>query len=109
MKSVKEFCMRKSGRSNTIDAQFLGRAVQAIWERNERRVKLGKVSRVVQINGVLHVDANILLSDLELVLSQAVLSKMKLIFTGDQPLSHPNENDLVKDMLKSAKQLFQVS
>ena len=100
--------MKKSGRSNVIDGKFLGTAVQAIWERNERRMKMGKTSRVVKINGVLHIDGNVVLSDLEAILGEAVLSKLKLIYMGNQPLCHEQESKLVEKMLQSAEKLYKV-
>ena len=93
---------------NTIDAGFLNMAVIAIWERNERRVRVGNKTKVYQINGVLHVDGNILLSDLKHVLPDHVLTKLQLNFTGSAPLSHPDEAELIEEMLKNAKEAFKV-
>ena len=69
---------------------------------------MGKTSRVVKINGVLHIDGNVILSDLEEILSEAVLSKLKLIYMGDQPLCHEQETKLVERMIQSAEKLFKV-
>ena len=68
----------------------------------------GKKARVYKINGVLHVDANIMMSDLENVMPEAILSKLKLIYTGDQPLHHAKETELVHNMLSNAKKLYKV-
>ena len=106
---MKEFSLKSLARSNAIDPKFLSFAVKVIWERNQRTVKAGKKKGQVQkVNGVLHMDANITLADLEAQMSEAVLSKLKLIFTGSDPLSHPDETDLVENMLKNAKDLYEV-
>ena len=93
---------------NTIDAAFLNFAVPVIWERNERRVRVGKSTKTYQVNGVMHVDGNILLSDLEHVLPDHVLGKLKLNYTGDVPLSHPQEEELIGNMLRNAKAAHKV-
>ena len=107
--SVKEFMVRGATRSNAIDAKFLRMAIPVIWEKNQKVVKSGKnKGRVQKVNGVLHIDANITLSDLEPYLPEAVLGKVKLIFTGSDPLSHPDETELVERMLETAKALYEV-
>jgi hypothetical protein len=108
---VKEFSIKKiSSKSNTIDTKFLGMAVPALWERNQRRVKTGRgQGKVHQLNGVMHIDANLVLADIEPLLPEAILGKLKLNFTGSDPLSHPQENELVESMLKNAKELHNVS
>ena len=107
--AVREFTVKKKlSRMNTIDASFLNVAVPVLWEANERRVKTGKGSKVYKVNGVLHIDGNILLSDLEPVLPDHILGKLKLNFTGSTPLSHPQEEELIQNMLKNAKAAFQV-
>ena len=93
---------------NSIDTKFMCMAILASWERNERRVRQGKSARIFQINGVLHVDGNIMMSDVEKVMPDAILSKLKLIYSGDQPLRHEKESDLVQSMLLNAKQLYKV-
>ena len=106
---MKEFSAKVSARSNVIDPRFLGFAVKTIWERNQRTVKSGKKKGMVQrVNGVLHIDANIDLADLEPHLPEAVLTKLKLLFTGSDPLNHPEETELVENMLKNAKALYKV-
>ena len=108
--SVREFALKKgSSRHNTIDANFLKVAIPAIWERNERRVGSGKAAKVYKINGVLHVDANITLSDLEGILDDHILGKLKLNFSGSVPLAHEREAELIAAMKKNAKALFQVN
>ena len=105
---VREFSIKKIAKMNSIDTKFMCMAIPAIWERNERRVRQGKSARIFQINGVLHVDGNIMMSDLEKVMPDAILSKLKLIYSGDQPLRHEKESDLVQSMLLNAKQLYKV-
>ena len=102
--------MIKGGfRSNAIDAKFLRMAIPVIWERNQKLVKSGKnKGRVQRVNGVLHIDANIVLADLEQHLPEAVLGKVKLLFTGSDPLSHTDESELVEHMLECAKALYEV-
>ena len=81
----------------------------AVWERAERTVKSGKGKGTVhKINGVCHVDANIVLEDLERHLEEAMLTKLGLLYTGSDPLSHPEETQLVENMLANAKALYQV-
>ena len=99
---------KTNSRMHTIDANFLGFAVPVFWERNERRVKTGGGTKVYQVNGVMHVDGNILLSDLERVLPAHVLGKLKLNYTGDVPLSHPQEEELIQNMLRNAKAVYKV-
>ena len=101
---------KANSRMHTIDANFLGFAVPVIWERNERRIKTGggTGTKVFQINGVLHIDGNILLSDLERVLPAHTLGKLKLNYTGDVPLSHPREDELIQNMLKNARAAYKV-
>ena len=73
-------------------------------------MKTGKCKGKVQrVNGVLHIDANILPADLEPHLPEAVLSKLKLIYTGSAPLSHPEETQLAENMLRNAKALYEVN
>ena len=56
----------------------------------------------------MHIDGNILLSDLEGLVPEALLTKLKLIYFGDQPLYHEQESELVEKMLDNAGKLFQV-
>ena len=106
---MREFTVKKkSFKMNTVDASFLNMAVPVLWERNERRVRAGKSTMVYKVNGVLHVDGNILRSDLENVLPDHLLGKMKLNFTGSVPLSHPQEEELISNMLKNAGAAYKV-
>ena len=107
--AVKEFSLKSGSRSNTIDPKFLCFAIKNIWERNQRTVKAGRnKGKVQKVNGVLHMDANITFADLEPQMPEAVLTKLKLLFTGGDPLSHPDETELVENMLKNAKSLYKV-
>ena len=107
--SVKELSVKKtSNKFNTIDPSFLNFSVPVFWERNERRVKVGKGSKVYKVNGVMHMDGNILLSDLERVLPDHVLGKLKLNYTGAVPFDHPDEHELCQNILKNAKAAFEV-
>ena len=107
---MREFALKKgSSRHNTIDANFLKIAVPAIWERNERRVGSGKAAKVYKINGVLHVDANIVREDLVGILDDHILGKLKLNYSGSVPISHERDTELIDGMKKNAKAAFQVN
>ena len=43
-------------------------------------------------DGVTHIDANVLPEDLEPHFDEAFNTKLKCIYTGSEPLSHPDEN-----------------
>ena len=108
--SVKEFSVKSVARSNVIDPKFLSFGVKNIWEASQRAVKNGKnKGKVQKVNGVLHINANITLSDLESQLPEAVLTKLKLLYTGSDPLNHPEETELVENMLRNARALYKVS
>ena len=108
--SVKEFSVKSVARSNVIDPKFLSFGIKNIWEASQRTVKSGKnKGKVQKVNGVLHIDANITLSDLESQLPEAVLTKLKLLYTGSDPLNHPEETELVENMLRNARALYKVS
>ena len=108
--SVKEFSVKSVARSNVIDPKFLSFGVKNIWEASQRTVKSGKnKGKVQKVNGVLHINANITLSDLESQLPEAVLTKLKLLYTGSDPLNHPEETELVENMLRNARALYKVS
>ena len=66
-------------------------------------------SKVQKPNGVCHIDGNILPSDLKRHLPDPVFEKLKLNYTGSDPLCHPDESDLVEKMLENAKELFKVT
>ena len=107
--SVKEFNLRSTSKSNSIGIPFLRMAVPALWERNQRQVKTGKGRpKVIKMNGVTHIDANLLPNDLKPHFDKAFLTKLKLIFTGSEPLSHPDENELVETIFENAKKLYEV-
>ena len=107
---MKEFILKSNYRSSEIDTKLLRLFIPIIWERNQKTVKSGKQrGKVQRPNGVVHIDANITLTDLEPYLPEAVLSKLKLIYTGPDPLSHPEETELVERMLKNGKALYQVN
>ena len=97
---------KMSSRSNTIDAKFLSFAVPAVWESAERGV--GNSKKVNKVNGVMHIDGNVLLTDLERVLEPAVLGKMRLNYTGSVPIKHKNDDQLIDNMKKNSKSLNQV-
>ena len=106
---MKEFILKSNYRSNSIDSKLLRVFIPIIWERNQKTVKSGRnKGKVQKVNGVVHIDANITLTDLEPHLPEAVLGKLKLIYTGGDPLSHPDETELVERMLRNAKALYQV-
>ena len=107
---MKEFNIKKSGRSNTIGVNFLEMAVPAIWERNQRTIKSGRGKGMVhRINHPMHIDANILEADLVAAnLGDAILGKIQLIYTGPDSLSHPEETEKVQRILKNSKALFKV-
>ena len=103
--AVKEFSTSKTASKNNIKPQFLLFAVKSTWERSEKRVR-GKVYRP---NGVMFIDANIIPSDLENHLPDAVLSKIHMNYTGPEPLNHPDEAEVVDRMLLNAKNMFKVN
>ena len=107
---MREFTVKKSSRSNSIGINFLKLAIPAIWERAQRTVKTGKSKGKVQkINGVVHVDANLVLADLEPHMDDAILGKLKLLYTGPHSLSGPLETFYVERILKNSKGLYPVS
>ena len=107
--SVKEFTLKKTSRSNSIGIPFLQMAVPAIWERNQRQVKTGKGKpKVIKMNGVTHIDANVLPEDLEPHFDEAFNTKLKCIYTGSEPLSHPDENELVESIFENARKAYEV-
>ena len=107
---MKEFTVKKSSRSNAIGINFLKLAIPAIWERAQRTVKSGKSrGKVQKINGVVHVDGNITLADLEPHMDDAMLGKLKLLYTGPDPLGGPLETFYVERILKNSKELYHVS
>ena len=107
---MREFTVKKSSRSNAVGINFLKLAIPAIWERAQRTVKTGKSKGKVQrINGVIHVDGNITLGDLEPHMDDAILGKLKLLYTGPDPLSGPLETFYVERILKNSKELYRVS
>ena len=103
---VKEFAVKKSSRTNTFDAKSLGSGIQALWERSVKVT--GVKSKEYRPDGVLHVDGNITHSDLEPYMTDATLTKLKLNYSGSEPLSHPNEAELVDEMLRNGKELNKV-
>ena len=106
---MKEFSLKPGARSNSVDPKFLCFAIKNIWEKNQRTVKVGRnKGKVQKVNGVLHIDANITYDDLESQMPEAVLTKLKLIFTGLDSLNHPDEPGLVENMFKNAKALYKV-
>ena len=104
---VKEFAVKKSTRTNTFDAKALGSGVQALWERSVKTTG-GAKSKEYRPDGVLHIDGNITRSDLEPYLTDATLTKLKLNYSGSDPLNHPQEAELVDNMLINAKKLNKV-
>ena len=108
--SVREFTVKKSSRSNSIGINFLKLAIPAIWERAQRTVKTGKSKGKIQkINGVVHVDGNIVLADLEPHMDDAILGKLKLLYTGPDSLSGSLATFYVERILKNSKGLYKVS
>ena len=53
---MNEFALKRSARGSEVDAKFRETCVQSIWERISRRSK----GITYNLNGVMHVDANIL-------------------------------------------------
>ena len=102
---MKEFLLKKtSSRDNSIDVKFLHFVVKSLWERSVKRVR----GKTYTPNGVMFIDGNIGLSDLQEHLPDAVISKLHLNFTGKQPLNHPDEVELVERMLLNGKEMFKV-
>ena len=103
---MKEFTVKKtSSRSNTFDARFFAEAVKTLWERSERRVR----GKAYPPNAVMHVDGNIVPSDLEPYFTDAMMSKVNFNFTGFSALDHPKEAEIVDNMLKAAKEVNKVN
>ena len=93
-----------NSRDNSIDVKFLNFAVKSLWERSVKRVR----GKTLKPNGVIYIDGNIGLADLQEHLPDAVLSKLHLNFTGSQPLSHPQEDEIVERMLETAQKMYKV-
>ena len=70
---------------------------------------MGKRTKVYKLNHVIHIDGNIELKDLEKDVTVPNLGKLQLIYTGSVPLSHPDEADLIDNMLKNAKNCYKVT
>ena len=93
-----------SSKNSTIDARFLGEVVKTLWEMSEKRVR----NKAYKPDGVIHVDGNILPSDLEPYWTEAMLSKCQFNYTGEDPLDHPQESAVVTRMLETAKEINKV-
>ena len=107
---MREFTTKKSSsRSNSIDPKFLNVVIPALFERNERRVMIGQNAKVYKLNHVMHIDANILPSDLKKDVTGPNLDKLMLNYTGSVPLSHPDMDDLIEAILKNAKECYKVT
>ena len=106
---MREFTTKKSSsRSNSIDPKFLNIVVPALFERNERRVMVGQNAKVYKLNHVIHIDGNILPSDLKKDVTEPNLGKLMLNYTGSEPLSHPDMDELIANILKNAKECYKV-
>lgn len=100
---MKEFCRKKQpAKLNAIDARFLERVTKATWEGSCKRVR-GKMSKPV---GVVLIDGNIFPSDVSNDIDGPTLDKIGFNYTGPDSLSHPEESELVDNILKKSKEVY---
>ena len=77
-----------------------------MWERSGKICK-GNDGKVLKPNAVVHIDANIMPEDILPQLGASMASKLKLLYTGQTPLCHPDENELIEEMLQDALKLHE--
>ena len=101
---MKEFCSKKQpAKYNAIDARFLERTVKVTWEGSSNRVR-GKMSKPV---GVVFMDANIFPSDVSKDMDGPTFTKIGFNYTGPDSLAHDQESELVENVLRKSKDVFQ--
>lgn len=104
---MKEFSLlSQSGRSAQIGVKFVKFAIQTLWEGSGKACK-GKKGIALQPKAVVHIDANILPEQILPQLGLAMSSKLRFNYTGTTPLDHPDEIELIEEMMEDALKLHQ--
>jgi hypothetical protein len=83
--------------------KFLERATKTIWERSSKNVN----KKDIRPCGTVHIDANIVPSDVLKDLDDATATKIGFNYTGPDALDHPDELELVENILRKSKEAFQ--
>ena len=84
-------------------------AIQTLWERSGKAAKTtGNTTGKERFrpNAICHVDANVLPSQITQYLDEAMKDKLYYIYTGQTPLQHPDELDIIDQMLEDAEKLY---
>ena len=98
---MKEFCAKKQpSRSTLIDIKFLKWAIGTLWECSGKGSGSKADGKVIKPAAVVHIDANLLPEDIMDDLGLPMASKMKFLYTGETPMQHPDDNDLIAEILE---------
>jgi hypothetical protein len=104
---VKEFSNQShSGRSNQIGVKFVKWCIQTLWERSGKSCK-AQGKKDLRPCAIVHIDANVLPDDILPQLDAPMHNKMYFIYTGQTPLEHPDELELIDQMLDDAVKLHE--
>ena len=99
--AVKEFSAKKlPARSTQIDIKFLKWAIATLWECSGKGSGTKADGSVIKPAAVVHIDANLLPEDILDDLGPPMASKMKFLYTGETPMQHPDDNDLIAEILE---------
>ena len=103
--SVREFsCQKSSGRSNQIGVKFVQWCIQTLWERSGKDTVNKKN---VRPSAVVHIDGNVLPKDVLPQIGKALEDKIFFVYTGQIPLEHPDEIDIIEEMLVISEKLYE--
>ena len=98
--AVKEFSAKKQpARSTQIDINFLKWAIATLWECSGKGSGTKTDGSVIKPAAVVHIDANLLPEDIIDDLGLPMASKMKFLYTGETPMQHPDDTDLIAEIL----------
>ena len=100
---MKEFSLSQNGRTNQIGPKFVKWGLQTLWERSG---SASRVNKDLRPSAIIHIDANVMPEDILKHLDPAMKDKIYFIYTGLSPLEHPDELDLIDQMLEDSKKLY---
>ena len=104
---MKEFSNQtQSSRSNQIGVKFVKWCIQTLWERSGKASK-GQNKKDLRPCAIVHIDANVLPEDILPHLDPPMVNKLYFIFTGQTPLEHPEEMQLIDEMLEDSLKLHE--